>query len=606
MSGPVVKGLTSIVSAGNATKVAVDIYGRVTSLSSADLSGSDVTGILAAARFPALTGDLTTIAGALATTLATVNANVGAFALATVTVNAKGLITAASAASTTGSGNVVLASSPTITTPTIAKLANLTTNGFIKTSGGDGTLGIDTSTYITGNQSITLSGDISGSGATTIVTTLATVNSNVGSFTHADITVNAKGLVTAAAATSVLGLARGGTAVDLSTTGSSTAFLAQDASHVISARAIISADIATALTTPGAIGGTTASTGAFTTLTGLVTDSATTTVTTVLTLGHNSSGTPGVAYGTRLEFQGKSNTTNNRSMGGIRTEWVTATDASRASKIVLSVYAIGVETDVLTLASTGLVSASSFTSSSSSTFGNVQIGSGSQITGGSGNGAVINYQNTAANTFAFTSRASSTNTNIFLFNSQPNSAAENLYTFQRTGVNVLNIANIGDATITGIDTVTNTVTNILTVDHDSSGTPAASYGIGLLLLSKSSTTSSQSLARIRSLWTTATHASRKARLVLSAFDTSERDCLMIEASGSAAMIGFLGTAPVIQQTSGANLTNNVTAGGTTDQIDDFAGTLYATDAATIRNDIYQLARKQKQINDGLRTYGLFT
>mgnify|MGYP003678538753 FL=1 len=52
--------------------------------------------------------------------------------------------------------------------------------------------------YLIGNQTITLSGDVSGSGATTITTTLATVNSNVGAFTNANITVNAKGLITAA------------------------------------------------------------------------------------------------------------------------------------------------------------------------------------------------------------------------------------------------------------------------------------------------------------------------------------------------------------------------------------------------------------------------
>src|SRR5262245_53607656 len=46
------------------------------------------------------------------------------------------------------------------------------------------------------NQTVTLSGDVSGSGATAITTTLATVNSNVGTFQG--LTVNAKGLVTAA------------------------------------------------------------------------------------------------------------------------------------------------------------------------------------------------------------------------------------------------------------------------------------------------------------------------------------------------------------------------------------------------------------------------
>jgi hypothetical protein len=61
--------------------------------------------------------------------------------------------------------------------------------------------------FITGNQTITLSGDVTGSGATSISTTLATVNSNVGSFgnstTVPTFTVNAKGLITAASSTSI-------------------------------------------------------------------------------------------------------------------------------------------------------------------------------------------------------------------------------------------------------------------------------------------------------------------------------------------------------------------------------------------------------------------
>lgn len=71
-------------------------------------------------------------------------------------------------------------------------------------------------------------------------------------------------------------------------------------------------------------------------------------------------------------------------------------------------------------------------------------------------------------------------------------------------------------------------------------------------------------------------------------------------------LSFFAASAAAQQTSGANLTNSVTSGGTDNTIADFAGTLYSTDASTIRDDIYQLARKLKQINDGLRTYGLFT
>ncbi len=66
-------------------------------------------------------------------------------------------------------------------------------------------------------------------------------------------------------------------------------------------------------------------------------------------------------------------------------------------------------------------------------------------------------------------------------------------------------------------------------------------------------------------------------------------------------------APAVQQASGANLTNSVTSGGTDDTIANYTDlTIYANDSAAIRNDIYQLARKVKQINDALRLFGWLT
>jgi phage-related tail fiber protein len=50
--------------------------------------------------------------------------------------------------------------------------------------------------YLTGNQTITATGDVSGSGTTALTLTLATVNSNVGTFTK--VTVDGKGRVTSA------------------------------------------------------------------------------------------------------------------------------------------------------------------------------------------------------------------------------------------------------------------------------------------------------------------------------------------------------------------------------------------------------------------------
>jgi len=58
------------------------------------------------------------------------------------------------------------------TSQNISTLSNLTDNGFVVTTGGTGALSIDTSTYLTGNESISLSGDVSGTGATSITTTI--------------------------------------------------------------------------------------------------------------------------------------------------------------------------------------------------------------------------------------------------------------------------------------------------------------------------------------------------------------------------------------------------------------------------------------------------
>lgn len=90
--------------------------GTATNLTGLPLS-TGVTGTLQAAQFPALTGDVTTTSGTLATALATVNSNVGSFGSASVvpnfTVNAKGLITAAGSAT-------VVAPAGTLTGATLA------------------------------------------------------------------------------------------------------------------------------------------------------------------------------------------------------------------------------------------------------------------------------------------------------------------------------------------------------------------------------------------------------------------------------------------------------------------------------------------------------
>ena len=91
---------------------------------------------------------------------------------------------------------------------------------------------------------------------------------------------------------------------------------------------------------------------------------------------------------------------------------------------------------------------------------------------------------------------------------------------------------------------TNAVPTVLTIGHDTSGTAAAGFGAGMLFNLESSTTAAQNAARIQALWYEATHATRKADLVLTAYDTSEREGLRIRGAGSEPSIGFYGVAPI--------------------------------------------------------------
>jgi|SRR5579859_2509612 len=160
---------------------------------------------------------------------------------------------------------------------TITKIANLTTNGFVKTGSGDGTLSVDTNTYLTSNQTITLSGDVSGSGATAITATLATVNASPGTYAIATVVVNGKGLVTSASAAGTTGsgnvVLAGSPAI---TTPTIASFANANHNHqnsagggTLDAASIASGVLANArvnFAAPAAIGNTTAASGAFTTL----------------------------------------------------------------------------------------------------------------------------------------------------------------------------------------------------------------------------------------------------------------------------------------------------------------------------------------------------
>jgi hypothetical protein len=105
-AGSVNTTLASITSSGSAGAansipvISIDAKGRVTSLSSAtpSIPATELTGTLQAAQMPALNGDVSSSAGSLTTTLASVNSNPGTVGSSTqipvIVSDAKGRITA--------------------------------------------------------------------------------------------------------------------------------------------------------------------------------------------------------------------------------------------------------------------------------------------------------------------------------------------------------------------------------------------------------------------------------------------------------------------------------------------------------------------------------
>lgn len=91
------------------------------------------------------------------------------------------------------------------------------------------------------------------------------------------------------------------------------------------------------------------------------------------------------------------------------------------------------------------------------------------------------------------------------------------------------------------DSATTTVTNVLTLDHHTSGTAANGFGLGIGFRLQSSTATQQNAGLLSCSWTDATHASRTSKLTLSAYYTSTaQEGIRVQATSAGVNVGYGG------------------------------------------------------------------
>ncbi len=214
---------------------------------------------------------------------------------------------------------------------------------------------------------------------------------------------------------------------------------------------------------------------------------------------------------TDLSFTGTASpVTLNSSTGGDVTFTAGGINAFSASGTNITITATEVDgsitNELQTLSNTS--NATTHTVTLSNTGGSVQLAEGSGITlttTGTGLDGIVTIAATGGGGGDVNNNGNSFGAG-FVIGSNDN----NTVSLEQNNTTVLTIGTNKNITATNSVAATNTVTDQLALNINSTGTAAANFGNGILFRGESSTTNDQEMARIRSYWTTATHASREA------------------------------------------------------------------------------------------------
>jgi hypothetical protein len=168
-----------------------------------------------------------------------------------------------------------------------------------------------------------------------------------------------------------------------------------------------------------------------------------------------------------------------------------------------------------------------------------------------------------------------------------------------TSTSVFNVSNntltytdaAGMLIATATNSNTNTTLDVLTLRSNSSGTPAANYGVGVLYKGKSSTTGSRDMARISAIWSDATDATRTAALTFNGVYNAAANAEYMRLVGTSSTAALL-TLGVAGTTKGSIAFSGNTSGTVTISPAAAAGTY------TLALPTAQGSANQTWINDG--------
>ena len=183
---------------------------------------------------------------------------------------------------------------------------------------------------------------------------------------------------------------------------------------------------------------------------------------------------------------------------------------------------------------------------------------------------------------------------------------------------IVAVTSSGLWTKTALDSVTNALTAVQTIQHNSTGTPAASFGSRVLFNLHSSTTTNQNAGSVDVYWTDATHATRTSVVALCAVNNagSLQEVLKIKGDGTitpldggsfalgsttglkigtstSQKLGFFNSTPIVQFAT-TGVTSGFTAGGGFTVKDD----------STFTGGIGSTAYRLSDIVAGLKSFGL--